>query len=167
MEQEEPPKSLWDDFLNTELADKLDSLGGEQQTDQPKTEPEQSQTTTESSPSGMVTIEFYQNNATMELVSLAYYAGYNTQIQQYRPNRVANRGAGFFNIPNVTDLEPFVKEYEAQLDFRGVRFHRLETKKIGDNEIGVLFMHDYGTTKGLDTELIGVLTHLEQKYKQP
>lgn len=166
MAEKEQPKSAWDKFFNTELADKLDEFGVEQPIDQPKTKTEPSQTTIEPSPSGMVAIEFYLNNVTWELISLTYYKGYSTQIQQYRPDHVTNGGAGYFNIQNVTELEGLVLEYEGQLEFRGIRFHRLESKKIGENDKGTLFMHDYGVTKGLNKELSGVLEHVQRKYRQ-
>jgi len=143
MEEQEKPRNAFEDFINSnpssKLSEAIDGLGGESPSDNQITEPEQNQTTTKQPRPISITLEFYLNEITNELVSLIYAKGYSAAITQYRPDRVDNGGAGFFSIFNAPNLEGFVKEYEEQLEYIGVRFHRLDSKKIVESENNIHF----------------------------
>ncbi|MCH8004495.1 MAG: hypothetical protein IH934_07760 [Nanoarchaeota archaeon] len=173
MEQEEQPKSPWGDFLNAELAEALDELGGEKSPGRYDVKPTVEQSKTEPTQPRSVNVGFFLDNAKHKLYSFAYETKYNNEVRQHQPIGPSIVGAGGGNFPNITDLEGFVKDFTGQLEFRGFRPESPQKIDIGnENNRGVLFKHEYDLSKDTTAEAIdrvfkeltGILRYLQQKY---
>jgi len=170
MEQEEQSGNIWEKFLNTELPTKsseyLDSVGEQLQPDEITSQSGQSKSTVDRSAQYIAIINFYFNTSTRKLFSYTFNKTHSQDVQQYIPHATRIGKVKEFEIQNVTDLENLVKEYQSQLDYRGVRFHALDMIELGNEKNDKLFPHDYGITSGLGNEINGIIEHLKQDYDQ-
>lgn len=151
MEEQGKPENEIDDPINTELSEALDEMS-------------------------MVRIGLYRGYVSKtgfhgkeftdeDVISLTYYKRCSSQIEQDVPQGFSNRGMGFIDIPNVTDLGRLVHEYERLLKLNKVVYNRLLWKEIDDNENGLLVTHHYGvmTWPSIKSrELTSILRQLKQ-----